>query len=132
VLLGAEADQYDKSRDTLDVWFDSGSTHYTVMRGSHRSESEFPADLYLEGSDQHRGWFHSSLLISCMLDGNPPYKGLLTHGFVIDLEGRKMSKSRGNTMSPQQISGTLGAEILRLLQENARVPNARVPCASAP
>jgi isoleucyl-tRNA synthetase len=113
-LLGAEAGQYEKSRDTLDVWFDSGSTHYTVMRGSHRSESEFPADLYLEGSDQHRGWFHSSLLISCMLDGIAPYKGLLTHGFVIDLEGRKMSKSRGNTMSPQQISNTLGAEILRL------------------
>jgi isoleucyl-tRNA synthetase len=113
-LLGTGAGQYEKSRDTLDVWFDSGSTHFTVMRGSHRSESEFPADLYLEGSDQHRGWFHSSLLISCMLDGVPPYKGLLTHGFVIDLEGRKMSKSRGNTMAPQEISNTLGAEILRL------------------
>jgi len=113
-MLGPEAPQYEKSRDTLDVWFDSGSTHYTVMRGSHRSESEFPADLYLEGSDQHRGWFHSSLLVSCMLDGVPPYKGLLTHGFVIDLEGRKMSKSKGNTMAPQEISNTLGAEILRL------------------
>ncbi|HEV3009577.1 MAG TPA: isoleucine--tRNA ligase, partial [Burkholderiales bacterium] len=106
--------QYEKSRDTLDVWFDSGSTHYTVMRGSHRADSEFPADLYLEGSDQHRGWFHSSLLVSCMLEGVPPYKGLLTHGFVIDLEGRKMSKSKGNTMAPQEISNTLGAEILRL------------------
>jgi isoleucyl-tRNA synthetase len=105
---------YEKSRDTLDVWFDSGSTHRTVLRGSHRPESEFPADLYLEGSDQHRGWFHSSLLISCMLDGAPPYKGLLTHGFVIDLEGRKMSKSLGNTMAPQEIANTLGAEILRL------------------
>jgi isoleucyl-tRNA synthetase len=106
--------EYEKSRDTLDVWFDSGSTHYTVMRGSHRPDTEFPADLYLEGSDQHRGWFHSSLLTACMLDGMPPYKGLLTHGFVIDLEGRKMSKSRGNTMAPQEISNTLGAEILRL------------------
>jgi isoleucyl-tRNA synthetase len=113
-LLGAEAAQYEKSRDTLDVWFDSGSTHFTVMRGSHREESKFPADLYLEGSDQHRGWFHSSLLISCMLDGVPPYKALLTHGFTVDGEGRKMSKSRGNVVVPQEISGTLGAEILRL------------------
>src|SRR5512145_2671905 len=113
-LIGNDSKDYEKSRDTLDVWFDSGSTHYTVLRGSHRAESEFPADLYLEGSDQHRGWFHSSLLVSCMLDGVPPYKGLLTHGFVIDLEGRKMSKSKGNTMAPQEISSTLGAEILRL------------------
>ncbi|HEX6295158.1 MAG TPA: isoleucine--tRNA ligase [Burkholderiales bacterium] len=113
-LLGEEAKHYEKTKDTLDVWFDSGSTHFTVMRGSHRADTGFPADLYLEGSDQHRGWFHSSLLVSCMLDGVPPYKGLLTHGFVIDLEGRKMSKSRGNTMAPQEISNTLGAEILRL------------------
>ncbi|HYR35602.1 MAG TPA: isoleucine--tRNA ligase, partial [Burkholderiales bacterium] len=113
-LLGAEAAQYEKSRDTLDVWFDSGSTHFTVLRGSHREETGFPADLYLEGSDQHRGWFHSSLLVSCMLDRVPPYKALLTHGFVIDLEGRKMSKSKGNSMAPQEISNTLGAEILRL------------------
>jgi isoleucyl-tRNA synthetase len=113
-LIGNDSKDYEKGRDTLDVWFDSGSTHYTVLRGSHRAESEFPADLYLEGSDQHRGWFHSSLLVSCMLDGAPPYKGLLTHGFVIDLEGRKMSKSKGNTMAPQEISNTLGAEILRL------------------
>ncbi|HJS78299.1 MAG TPA: isoleucine--tRNA ligase [Burkholderiales bacterium] len=113
-LIGNDSKDYEKSRDTLDVWFDSGSTHYTVLRGSHRAESEFPANLYLEGSDQHRGWFHSSLLVSCMLDGVPPYKGLLTHGFVIDLEGRKMSKSKGNTMAPQEISSTLGAEILRL------------------
>jgi len=112
-LLGAEAAQYEKGRDTLDVWFDSGSTHQTVLRGSH-AELGFPADLYLEGSDQHRGWFHSSLLVSCMLNGVPPYRGLLTHGFVIDLEGRKMSKSKGNTMAPQEIAGTLGAEILRL------------------
>src|SRR5688572_14142111 len=113
-LLGPEAKNYEKSKDTLDVWFDSGSTHFTVMRGSHRADTGFPADLYLEGSDQHRGWFHSSLLVSCMLDGAPPYKGLLTHGFVIDLEGRKMSKSKGNTMSPQNIVDTLGADILRL------------------
>jgi isoleucyl-tRNA synthetase len=113
-LLGEESKNYEKSRDTLDVWFDSGSTHYTVMRGSHAQDTAFPADLYLEGSDQHRGWFHSSLLVSCMLDGVPPYKGLLTHGFVIDLEGRKMSKSKGNVMAPQEISSTLGAEILRL------------------
>src|SRR6185503_6254123 len=112
-LLGQDAAHYEKSRDTLDVWFDSGSTHRTVLRGSN-PELGFPADLYLEGSDQHRGWFHSSLLISCMTDGVPPYKGLLTHGFVIDLEGRKMSKSKGNTMAPREISGTLGAEILRL------------------
>jgi isoleucyl-tRNA synthetase len=113
-LLGAEAAQYEKSKDTLDVWFDSGSTHFTVMRGSHREDTRFPADLYLEGSDQHRGWFHSSLLISCMMDGVPPYKALLTHGFVIDMEGRKMSKSRGTGMSPQEITGVHGAEILRL------------------
>ena len=112
--LGVDAAKYEKARDTLDVWFDSGSTHHTVLRGSHREDTGFPADLYLEGSDQHRGWFHSSLLVSCMLGGVPPYKALLTHGFVIDLEGRKMSKSRGNTMAPQQIANSLGAEILRL------------------
>ncbi len=122
-LLGAEAAHYEKSRDTLDVWFDSGSTHQTVMGGpqgrasgvgSHSPQTAFPADLYLEGSDQHRGWFHSSLLVSCMLNGVPPYKGLLTHGFVVDGEGRKMSKSKGNVVAPQQVSGSLGAEILRL------------------
>jgi isoleucyl-tRNA synthetase len=113
-LLGSDSKNYEKSRDTLDVWFDSGSTHYTVMRGSHRDDTRFPAELYLEGSDQHRGWFHSSLLVSCMLDGIPPYKGLLTHGFVVDGEGRKMSKSKGNVVAPQQVSNSLGAEILRL------------------
>jgi isoleucyl-tRNA synthetase len=112
-LLGAEAPQYAKGRDTLDVWFDSGSTHQTVLRGSHPALG-FPADMYLEGSDQHRGWFHSSLLVSSMLNGTPPYRSLLTHGFVVDGEGRKMSKSLGNTMAPQQVSSTLGAEILRL------------------
>jgi isoleucyl-tRNA synthetase len=113
-LLGPEAAQYEKARETLDVWFDSGTTHFTVLRGSHRDESGFPADMYLEGSDQHRGWFHSSLLTGCMMDGAPPYKSLLTHGFVIDMEGRKMSKSKGTGMAPQEVSGTLGAEILRL------------------
>ncbi len=122
-LLGAEAAHYEKVKDTLDVWFDSGSTHQTVMGGpdgrrrglgSHGAETGFPADLYLEGSDQHRGWFHSSLLVSCMLNGVPPYKGLLTHGFVVDGAGRKMSKSLGNVIAPQQVSDSLGAEILRL------------------
>ncbi|MFN9031200.1 MAG: isoleucine--tRNA ligase, partial [Betaproteobacteria bacterium] len=94
-LPAAEAAEYEKSNDILDVWFDSGSTHRTVMRGSHRADLAYPADLYLEGSDQHRGWFHSSLLIGAAIDGRAPYKGLLTHGFVVDAQGRKMSKSLG-------------------------------------
>lgn len=113
-LLGDDADHYVKNRDTLDVWFDSGTTHYTVLRGSHAEQSAFPADLYLEGSDQHRGWFHSSLLTSSMLNGQPPYKALLTHGFVVDGQGHKMSKSVGNVVAPQKVSDSLGAEILRL------------------
>ena len=113
-LLGDDADHYVKNRDTLDVWFDSGVTHDTVLRGSHAAESHFPADMYLEGSDQHRGWFHSSLLTSCMLNGVPPYKALLTHGFVVDANGRKMSKSLGNVIAPQKVADTLGAEIIRL------------------
>ncbi|MCB1887231.1 MAG: isoleucine--tRNA ligase [Rhodocyclaceae bacterium] len=115
-LLGDEADQYDKITDTLDVWFDSGTTHWHVLRGSHPDgHPEGPrADLYLEGSDQHRGWFHSSLLTGCAIDGHPPYKGLLTHGFTVDENGRKMSKSLGNTIVPQEVSEKLGAEILRL------------------
>ncbi|OZI56803.1 isoleucine--tRNA ligase [Bordetella genomosp. 4] len=120
-LLGDEADQYEKNRDTLDVWFDSGTTHATVLGGkdqalggSHGAELAWPADLYLEGSDQHRGWFHSSLLTGCMLYGQPPYKALLTHGFVVDGQGRKMSKSVGNVIAPQKVSDSLGAEILRL------------------
>ncbi len=106
--------EYEKSKDTLDVWFDSGTTHFTVLRNSHKAQSTYPADMYLEGSDQHRGWFHSSLLTACMLDGHPPYRSLLTHGFVVAGDGRKMSKSLGNTMAPQKISGSLGADILRL------------------
>jgi isoleucyl-tRNA synthetase len=113
-LLGDDVARYEKVKDTLDVWFDSGATHYTVMRGSHRAETGFPADLYVEGSDQHRGWFHSSLLVASMMDGVPPYRGLLTHGFVVDGEGRKMSKSLGNVIAPQEVMDELGADILRL------------------
>jgi len=113
-LIGDEAAQYEKNKDTLDVWFDSGTTHQTVLRGSHKDQSAFPADLYLEGSDQHRGWFHSSLLTSSMLNGAPPYKALLTHGFVVDGEGKKMSKSIGNTVAPQDVWNKLGADMLRL------------------
>ncbi|TRO15267.1 isoleucine--tRNA ligase [Ectopseudomonas mendocina] len=116
-LLGAEADQYDKSRDTLDVWFDSGTTHWHVLRGSHAdlAHSSGPvADLYLEGSDQHRGWFHSSLLTGCAIDGHAPYKELLTHGFTVDEQGRKQSKSLGNVVAPQKVIDSMGADILRL------------------
>ncbi len=111
-LLGDEAAHYRKLSDTLDVWFDSGATHYTVLR--HRDELAFPADLYLEGSDQHRGWFQSSLLTGCAIDGRAPYKALLTHGFTVDEKGYKMSKSRGNGIEPQDICNKLGADILRL------------------
>jgi isoleucyl-tRNA synthetase len=100
--------------DTLDVWFDSGATHWSVLRGSHKTQSTYPADLYLEGSDQHRGWFQSSLLTSCAIDGRAPYNALLTHGFVVDGKGLKMSKSKGNVVAPQKVSDTLGADILRL------------------
>ncbi|WP_186140695.1 isoleucine--tRNA ligase [Burkholderia gladioli] len=113
-LLGDEANLYEKNRDTLDVWFDSGTTHWHVLRGSHKDALQFPADLYLEGSDQHRGWFHSSLLTASMIDGRAPYKGLLTHGFTVDGEGRKMSKSLGNGIDPHEVSNRLGAEIVRL------------------
>ena len=113
-LLGVDAAQYDRSNDTLDVWFDSGSTFATVMGERPEFEGHFPAELYLEGSDQHRGWFHSSLLISCAVNGTAPYKALLTHGFTVDGQGKKMSKSTGNAVAPQKISGTLGAEILRM------------------
>ncbi|MDR2710849.1 MAG: isoleucine--tRNA ligase, partial [Burkholderiales bacterium] len=121
--FGVDEQKCRKLTDTLDVWFDSGSTHQTVMGGihgreqnlgSHGGKTRFPADMYLEGSDQHRGWFHSSLLVSSMLNGVPPYKSLLTHGFTVDAHGYKMSKSRGNTVSPQKVGDTLGAEILRL------------------
>ena len=115
-LLGDEAADYDKISDTLDVWFDSGTTHRHVMRGSHPMghDSGPRADLYLEGSDQHRGWFHSSLLTGAAIDGHAPYKELLTHGFVVDENGRKMSKSMGNVVAPQEVNDSLGADILRL------------------
>ena len=115
--LGADAAHWSKSHDILDVWFDSGSTFSHVLRGSHpdgRHETGPEADLYLEGHDQHRGWFHSSLLIACALEGRAPYRGLLTHGFATDGQGRKMSKSLGNVVEPQSVSDKLGAEIVRL------------------
>src|SRR5262249_2892398 len=96
----------------MDVWFDSGTTHLSVL--ARRADLSKPADLYLEGTDQHRGWFQSSLLTGCAIDGRAPYRQLLTHGFAIDGEGRKMSKSMGNVIAPQEVSGRLGAEILRL------------------
>ncbi|WP_027966162.1 isoleucine--tRNA ligase [Halomonas halocynthiae] len=115
-LLGDEAENYDKATDTLDVWFDSGTTHYHVLRGSHPygHEQGPRADLYLEGSDQHRGWFHSSLLTGAAIDGHPPYRQLLTHGFTVDEKGRKQSKSLGNVVAPQAVMDKMGADILRL------------------
>ena len=111
-LLGAEAEQYSKVTDTLDVWFDSGVTHYAVLE--QREGLRFPADLYLEGSDQHRGWFQSSLKTSMAMNNVPPYKTVLTHGFVVDAQGRKMSKSIGNVIPPQKVMNDLGADVLRL------------------
>jgi isoleucyl-tRNA synthetase len=111
-LLGAEAAHYAKVSDTLDVWFDSGVTHFGVLQ--QRAELQYPADLYLEGSDQHRGWFQSSLLTAIAINGSAPYKGVLTHGFTVDTQGRKMSKSLGNVIAPQSVMKTLGADILRL------------------
>ncbi|MCF7529150.1 isoleucine--tRNA ligase [Neisseria lisongii] len=113
-LLSAEDyEQYDKLSDTMDVWFDSGSTHYAVLK--QREELAWPADLYLEGSDQHRGWFQSSMLTGCASSlGRAPYKQLLTHGFVVDQNGRKMSKSIGNVVAPQEVYNEFGADILRL------------------
>ncbi len=112
-LLGSDLKDYDKVLDTLDVWFDSGVTHNSVV--SAREGLNFPSDLYLEGSDQHRGWFQSSLISSvAMNDGLPPYKEVLTHGFVVDKDGRKMSKSLGNVIAPQEVFNSLGADVLRL------------------
>ncbi|MFD2752826.1 isoleucine--tRNA ligase [Comamonas terrae] len=117
-ILGAEdAASYTKSTDILEVWFDSGSTFWHVMRGTHNAmhHDQGPeADLYLEGHDQHRGWFHSSLLLAAAIFGRAPYRGLLTHGFTVDGQGKKMSKSLGNTVAPQDVSGKMGAEIIRL------------------
>jgi isoleucyl-tRNA synthetase len=122
ILGAADAAHYTKSTDILEVWFDSGSTFWHVLRGSHADaypngafHAQGPeADLYLEGHDQHRGWFHSSLLLGCALFDRAPYRGLLTHGFATDGQGRKMSKSLGNTVEPQSVTTKLGAEIVRL------------------
>ena len=111
-LLGDEAIDYEKIIDTLDVWFDSGATHDSVLQADERLT--FPADLYLEGSDQHRGWFQSSLLTSVAINDIAPYKSVLTHGFTVDAQGKKMSKSKGNVVAPQKIMNSLGADILRL------------------
>ncbi len=111
-LIGDEAADYEKVTDILDVWFDSGVTHYAVC--AQRAELARPADLYLEGSDQHRGWFQSSLLTALAMDGQAPYKQVLTHGFTVDAQGRKMSKSLGNVVAPQEIMNKYGADILRL------------------
>jgi isoleucyl-tRNA synthetase len=111
-LLGADADDYEKATDTLDVWFDSGVSHFAVLKA--REGLSDVADLYLEGSDQHRGWFQSSLISSVAINGKAPYKQVLTHGFTVDKDGKKMSKSLGNVMSPQKVINNLGADILRL------------------
>jgi isoleucyl-tRNA synthetase len=113
-LLGDEAAAYDKVTNTLDVWFDSGVTHFCVLSRKEKETLGFPADLYLEGSDQHRGWFQSSLLTSVAMHGTAPYRSVLTHGFTVDAQGRKMSKSLGNVVAPQKVVSTLGADILRL------------------
>ncbi|MFQ0995825.1 isoleucine--tRNA ligase [Gilliamella sp. CG25] len=112
-LLGPDADDYRKVPDTLDVWFDSGSTFFSVV-GVRPEFEGHEADMYLEGSDQHRGWFMSSLMLSTAIDNKAPYKQVLTHGFVVDGQGRKMSKSLGNIVTPQEVMGKLGADILRL------------------
>src|SRR5688572_20496119 len=110
--FGVDSKAYRKLTDTVDVWFDSGTTHFSVLRGLEGQR--WPADIYLEGSDQHRGWFQSSLLTGCAMDGRAPYGALLTHGFTVDAQRRKMSKSLGNVILPQKVSDTLGAEVIRL------------------
>ena len=102
---------FRKETDTMDVWFDSGSSHHAVL--TTRPELEWPCDLYLEGSDQHRGWFQSSLLTSVAMNGHAPYRSVLTHGYVVDGKGRKMSKSVGNVIYPQEIISEFGADVLR-------------------
>lgn len=111
-LVGADSSEYEKASDILDVWFDSGVTHSSVLK--RRPELDFPADMYLEGSDQHRGWFQSSLLTSVAMHNQSPYRQVLTHGFAVDEKGYKMSKSRGNVVSPQEVVNRLGADVLRL------------------
>ena len=111
-ILGKEASEYEKTTDTLDVWFDSGVSHYAVLKASDHLTDV--ADMYLEGSDQHRGWFQSSLITSCAINSKAPYKQVLTHGFTVDQKGYKMSKSLGNVIPPQKVVNSLGADILRL------------------
>ena len=115
-VLGGIVDpaQYTQIFDVLDVWFDSGSTHAFVLRDRPDGSADGIADLYLEGTDQHRGWFHSSMLQACGTKGRAPYRGVLTHGFTLDEKGMKMSKSLGNTVAPQQVIDEYGADILRL------------------
>ncbi len=112
-LLGDDAANYDKVKDVLDVWFDSGTSFFHVLQ-QDPEKFTYPADMYLEGSDQHRGWFHSSILTSVAINKHAPYKQVLTHGFTVDQQGRKMSKSLGNVISPQELLKTLGADIVRL------------------
>jgi isoleucyl-tRNA synthetase len=113
-LLGEQAVDYDKVRDILDVWFDSGVSHECVLGQRPQDGLRKPADLYLEGSDQHRGWFHSALLTGVAMDGRAPYRQVLTHGFVVDENGEKQSKSKGNVVEPQKVIGEMGADVLRL------------------
>ncbi len=110
--LGIDADTWEPVTDILDVWFDSGVTHRCVL--DERDELQRPAEIYLEGSDQHRGWFQSSLLTSVAMHGQAPYRQVLTHGFVVDADGRKMSKSLGNVVAPVKVMNTLGADVMRL------------------
>ena len=111
---GYDASELEKVDDILDVWFDSGSTQFAVLRSREYDAGKYPADVYLEGSDQHRGWFQSSLLVSCATKKQAPYKALVTHGFTVDEKGEKMSKSKGNVISPDKVSKELGSEIIRL------------------
>jgi isoleucyl-tRNA synthetase len=113
-FLGGDAEHYDQVKDILDVWFDSGVTHEGVLAARSEDGLHKPADLYLEGSDQHRGWFQSSLLTGIAMDGVAPYRQVLTHGFTVDANGKKMSKSLGNVVEPQKVNDSLGADVLRL------------------
>ncbi len=110
----SKAQNLEKCTNILDVWFDSGSTWFAVLKSGIYDAGNYPADMYLEGSDQHRGWFQSSLLLSCILEGKAPYKSVLTHGFTMDENGEKMSKSKGNVIAPQEVLKSYGSEILRL------------------
>ncbi|HTA65820.1 MAG TPA: class I tRNA ligase family protein, partial [Xanthomonadaceae bacterium] len=113
-LIGDDTQHYDKITDILDVWFDSGASHEAVLAARPEDGLHKPADLYLEGSDQHRGWFQSALLTGVGMDRAAPYRQCLTHGFTVDAQGRKMSKSLGNVVAPQQVVDVLGADVLRL------------------